>query len=860
MPGERPELRKKDLFTRLAEGHAAGLTVVTPNNRLAQSLRAEFDAFQAGKGLQSWEDADILPLDAFVARSHENAIYADEGAKHPLLLSEAQAQALWESIVRVSGLLAAEENAAETAAECAKAWRLAHQWRIEGALSLPGNDDTQAFARWAAEYRRRCDKEGWTDAARLPDRARSLFEKKPKLLVAYGFDVLPPQSRDLVFSFEAAFSGPERRKASPCKALYPSARAELEAAARWARGRVERGAKRVGLVVPRLESRFREVERAFARVGVPVDVSFRGMLADYPIVAFALSLLEFSQGEISFEKASRLIRSPFLADADRGLAARARLDARLRRRIAAQVSLPKLIAQTDGSLRSCLERIFTAGRTSERKNQAPSQWAQVFTSILDAAGFPGDRAPDSAEYQTRVKLNEILGDFSGLTLVSEKLTGEKAIQKLQSLCADTLFQPEAPQAPVQVLGVLESAGLEFDALWVSGLTEEAWPLKPRPHPFLPLAAQRKARIPQASAEDSLAFDRRITGGWAGAAAEVVFSAYEKEEDRELLPSVLIAGIPAGQVEVPEALTWRDLIFQARKAETLLDERATPVKDKAVPGGTRVLADQSACPFRAFARHRLGARALEAPAPAPDARGRGSLLHALMAALWKELGSSSALSKDLEPAIRKAAQAAVKEARIEGGLAALELERLARLARDWLELERLREPFEVIQIEEEKNLQVGALSLRGRIDRLDRLADGSHALIDYKTGEHVTANDWEGPRPVEPQMTIYATGIAEPVGAVAFAKLKAGDMKFSGFSRAKGVIPKVKKAEHWPGLLEGWKKENESLARRFAAGEARVDPKKLASTCRRCDLQPLCRVHERLSLDENAGDEPAEEAE
>ena len=84
MPGET-RIGKQDLFARLAEGHAAGITVVTPNNRLAQSLRAEFDVFQTGKGLQSWEDADILPLDAFVARSHENAIYADEGAQHPLL-------------------------------------------------------------------------------------------------------------------------------------------------------------------------------------------------------------------------------------------------------------------------------------------------------------------------------------------------------------------------------------------------------------------------------------------------------------------------------------------------------------------------------------------------------------------------------------------------------------------------------------------------------------------------------------------------------------------------------------------------------------------------------------------------------
>ena len=55
-------ITKLDLFARLAEGHAAGITVVTPNRRLAQVLKAEFDLFQSNKNLKVWEDADILPF------------------------------------------------------------------------------------------------------------------------------------------------------------------------------------------------------------------------------------------------------------------------------------------------------------------------------------------------------------------------------------------------------------------------------------------------------------------------------------------------------------------------------------------------------------------------------------------------------------------------------------------------------------------------------------------------------------------------------------------------------------------------------------------------------------------------------
>ncbi len=112
----------------------------------------------------------------------------------------------------------------------------------------------------------------------------------------------------------------------------------------------------------------------------------------------------------------------------------------------------------------------------------------------------------------------------------------QALARLRRLCADTLFQPETPDAPIQVLGVLESAGLEFDALWVSGLTDEAWPLHAKPNPFIPPALQRKAGIPEASAEATLERGMRITRGWLTAADEVIVSHPVREEDRELLAS------------------------------------------------------------------------------------------------------------------------------------------------------------------------------------------------------------------------------------------------------------------------------------------------------------------------------------
>ena len=138
-------LSQADLFARLAEGHAARIAVVTPNRRLAQTLMAHFDAFQAQKGLTVWEAPDILPFGAFVERLWEEALYAGDGETLPLLLSAAQEHAIWEDILSQSDLL----SIAQTAAQCREAWRVQHAWRIAAA---GGGEDAQAFRRWAKVY------------------------------------------------------------------------------------------------------------------------------------------------------------------------------------------------------------------------------------------------------------------------------------------------------------------------------------------------------------------------------------------------------------------------------------------------------------------------------------------------------------------------------------------------------------------------------------------------------------------------------------------------------------------------------------------------------------------------------------
>jgi ATP-dependent helicase/DNAse subunit B len=163
-----------------------------------------------------------------------------------------------------------------------------------------------------------------------------------------------------------------------------------------------------------------------------------------------------------------------------------------------------------------------------------------------------------------------------------------------------------------------------------------------------------------------------------------------------------------------------------------------------------------------------------------------------------------------------------------------------------------------------------VQLEGRIDRMDRLDGGGRVVIDYKSGA-VSIASWLGERPDDAQLPLYALALGhEDVDAVAFARMKTGQRAFVGLARdtevkIRGVTPFQKHkgassvASTWSGLFAVWEGKVRTLGENFATGDAKVDPKELLLTCRRCDLKSLCRVHERLgALDEGEEEDDASE--
>ena len=883
------------MFAELIEQLAQGATVVTPNRRLSAAVRHAFDWRAREQGQWTWAAADVLPWNAWLERGFRDASLRGQAKR--LLINHWQARALWQRVIagapEARGLLQVDT----TADAALEAWQLAHAWRLLPALqTIPLGDEARAFLRWARDYEAHCAREELTDHARLSDAVRDLALTDslamPPCLVLFGFDALTPQQEAMLGALRSrgvqvelvALSGDE------CPAVvlrHPGVVEEIRAAAFWARSCVAANPRaRVGVVVPELNRLRTKIRWIFDEVlqpdaalhpgrihSRPWNVSLGAPLSDWPLVHGALLLLEFACGPLSIHRAGLLLRSPFLGGAESERNARALLDARLRRLGDPHITLDILIhhAGAEGHSHSCglLSERLAALRARLRELPTAAQrvsfWGPALQSLLSAMRWPGERELNSEEFQTFEKWKELISGLAQLDLICAPVRLASAVSLLRGLAADELFQPETPDVPIQVLGVLESALLQFDHLLVLGLTDDAWPRTARPNPLLPVELQRSRGLPGASPDWELAFARRAQAGWRRAAPRVVFSYHCADGDLTLGASPLLAGLPEttlGELAVEERDDWRIVAQRGAVVESVADWQASALPEGVMfRGGARLIQDQAACPFRAFAAHRLGAASLDHPHEGLDARDRGVLLHAALAALWSELSTQQRLitmaSYELALVMERCVEQALKRlharraSSFQTRFLELERERLLVLLQEWLEVERGRSEFEVTACEESGTVSIGGLILQLRLDRVDRHARGGELLIDYKTGSSSIAT-WMGERPDEPQLPLYCLARPAPPEAVAFGQVRRGQCALVGLSTqvavAQGVRPLVSSAymhdfPSWSALLATWRATLERLASEFRSGAAPVDPKQRLMTCRNCDLSTLCRVSE-----------------
>lgn len=846
-----------------------GVTLVTPTRRLAGLVADRYGARMAGDAHGIWEAPPALPLGAWLLQIHERLSDTAGVAIPGILLSADQELAIWEQSVDQADTTASlsMDTLARLAAD---AFATRVYWELPAVQfdAFRARTEVRAFLRWCDRFERRCRELGAIDHARF---AVEITRVDSGILATippfrlFGFTRLPPLLRTLAQRCRAGgvYELDHRggAAASVATRAFDNTEAEIRAAMAWARAEKSAhpaaavsvavaGSRRIDpLSRAHLLRAFRGAETA--TTDIALDCPQSASLADAPIIATALLLLDPGR-ERPWQDFSRILLSPYVGGANDERACRARLDRELRRngdiettwRDVARLALRADIACPDLAAR--IEALLAAATLPPGRNRR-HDWMAHAERVLAAAGWPGEQSLSPGEQALLLEWGRIMDGVAALDAVAAPCTWPQAFAKWRGLLRQRRQTGNAPLNAVHVITPDEAAFTRPERVWVIGLNDHAWPPPTDTNPLLPLSLLREHGVPGTDPGDDLRAAEAMLDTLGGDPAGVIFSfaLNERETPRRPFAGLAAAGLVA---VAPEPWPRRALTFE------FLDDRSAspPVLGEPLRGGVALLADQAACPFRALARYRLHATAPEDPTPGLNALQRGTLVHAMMATFWEQMRSSARLAAaadaDIDALLEHAAVTALNRAqrryRLPAAYWALEQRRLVGLGREWLARERERGDFDVIACEQAGSVQVGAMTLNTRIDRIDRLASGGLVVIDYKTGA-VSSRDWEPPRPDQPQLPVYALAEhADPVAGIAYAQLRTRDCRVVDFPpRCLGRGAGDEAAEQWRQRTAQWATELAHLADEFAAGWALADPKRGAATCRYCDLQPLCRIDE-----------------
>jgi ATP-dependent helicase/nuclease subunit B len=870
-----------------------GVTVLTASRRLAHAVKQQFARESQARGATIWQTPRVLPWGAWLRQQHLDA--RTKAAARWRVLSPAQSRALWDEVVSNSRAASELLNPSSAARLAARSWRLLHDYlipieRLQG-FETP---EAQALLAWCNEFSRRCDTLGAIDEAQLAHWAFDIELAPSERLTFAGFDAMPPAMTRLMERWRAADLLAETvESAAPGSVSVFEADdhdSELAVAAQWARDELAQGRQSIGIIVTDLQSRRDEIRRVFEDVltpgarhtqassgPLPAVIAAPAPLSSYPLVDAAMLVLQMLVGDAPSTQAGRLLRSVFIGGGNAEQGARAMADRRLRDEQRDGWDWPKL--ERWAALTECDQLLLRSRELNALARALPSsalasEWAERFHLIWRSIGWPGDRVLSSIEFQTLQKFQETLAEFGSLDPVTGRMSLRRAVGRLGDVLRDTPFEPETVSAAITVIDPATSAGMRFDALWVTGLDADGWPASASPDALIPLELQRTSAMPEATAARMLQQALTQLDRWQRSADRVVLSWAGRDGDIELNRSPLLGRLRADEALLTHAsptVALRELLFRERPPlEVLRDDRAPALPRKETRGGSRTIELQSRCPFRAQAEIRLRADALPRVGVGIEPIDRGAILHRVLEDLWGVLRTQQRLLEldDLEierrvreSAQRHALQALSIDTPSRHRLAMLEIDSVTRQIVQLLQQEKLRPGFSVHLAEAKEAYEIGGLSITLRPDRIDQLDAGGELLIDYKLGASHTQRGWFDSlpgRPRQPQLPLYGLAHAERLRGLSYVILAPGAVEYRGWSDgtpiASGVLAypagirtDLGDPADWGALLHHWQFTLTRLAEHYVAGRAEVDP--LPQECMYCHLSTLCRVNE-LALEPN----------
>ncbi len=344
---------------------------------------------------------------------------------------------------------------------------------------------------------------------------------------------------------------------------------------------------------------------------------------------------------------------------------------------------------------------------------------------------------------------------------------------------------------VAIYGLLEARMSRADLVICGGLTEGSWPARPGPEPLLPPAVLRALGVP--GGEFRIGLAAHDLAGALGA-PEVVLSWADRDESSPVMPSRFVLRVKAMLGELgKDHLECRAITLARtidRIGKTAPAERPAPnptAAQRDVPLAVTALDRLRSDPYQFYAQAILRLRKLDTLDASPTAAWKGEVAHRMLERWHKDGGRAGALL-----AIA-AEELAVMQAH--PLVRSLWWPRLAK-ALEWVDAEiaELAAGGRLVAASEQKGEMIwNGVKVHGRADRIDRLPDGTLAVVDYKTGK-------------PPSRAMVAQGNALQLGLIGLIA-RAG-----GFA---GIAGEPTDFEYWSLAREAKRDDDAPFGYRFA---------------------------------------------
>ena len=884
--------------------------MLVPNHRIRDAVLAEFTA-STNSGI--FRTPQVIAIDIWIKKLWETlAISGEQPFLNYRVMSATEEFLLWTSIVETTQDRIPLLNPEETATLVSHSYQLMKQWipaeRVQRELQASaGLVDISAFIAWIEQFQKLCEEKQLVSlvdcTVLLVDRlVHTQWLQKSGEILLLNFYQPPPLYKALfaklpdaskIYSIAAENSEPRR---GTRRHEFIDRLSEIRACCNWVQALLaEQPSIHIGIICNSDDTARRAIESVFRDVLQPkklIELTnenplFNGNRATERLDAGgfihdALLLLGLMHEEQNSLDLSRLLQSPFIpADPDES-EARGQMDLYMRRRLPATCSLQDFSYHLSRKNKSfhCphLSDSITKMKTllrGARSTASCADWSACFTEILHSYGWPG-AVLSAGEQQLYAVWQEALATFATASTAVGALDARSALACLKLICSQTYKRQRFDATrPLSLLSVQEAVGLQFDHIWLLGFDDQCWPQAASPTPFLPYSLQREYGLPGSHSDVQFEQCSELFNLLLSSVSDsCVASHHLTEGEQQFRGSSFTQHFQLAAIDLVSVSAINGYAAQLSNRSSLVqinDCQTFPVlDDELVQGGQSVISHQSSCPFRAFAVHRLHAEPLEEFAAGLNSMARGSAVHVALESLFESVTSRAVLDAMNQEQIDQqcgdsAALAVDYLARNHRSLMTprfreIEQQRIGRLLRAFLSLEKKREDFEIFARETSQQSRVEGLILNVKIDRIDRLNDGSLAVMDYKTGKYTpTRQSWLEARPEDMQLPLYYTITAEQqlgdVSAVTIAHINAEKIAYSGlaarnnFDKAvKPVDEDAKLATTWSAVTQQWKNQVRLLAREFMQGEAQVMPVRGFHSCQYCGLQPLCRIQELTGQD------------